>query len=711
MRTPGVSTKKRMVASLIAILVILGGIIIRLGYIQLVQGGDLQAKALDQWTSDLPVTAKRGSILDRNGQSLAQSASTDTVLLRPNQIKDENAEETARVLSDLLEMDYDSVLEKVKDKSKGEIWLKRQVEREVVQEIKSHNLKGVAFSVDSKRYYPMNNLLCQVLGFVSVDGNGLSGIESKLNKYLAGTDGRIVSEVGADRQELPGGTEQYVEPIDGYDVVLSIDYVIQSFAEKYLEEALQATGGKKAMAIVMDPNTGEVLAMANKPDYNLNDPPRNDSELLQSLSRNACVSDVYEPGSTFKIVTTAAGLETGVITKDSTFYCPGYQIVDGQKIKCWRHYNPHGSETLTQGVMNSCNPVFMEIAGRLGKEKFYQYIDAFGFGKKTGIQFDGEEPGILMGIQYVKNVDLARIGFGQTIAVTPIQLTTAVSAAVNGGTLYEPTLVREVRDQDGNTVESFVKSSKGQVISAANSQLLREMLEMTVKEGTGRNAYLPGYRVGGKTGTAQKYEDGKIVSDKTIASFVGFAPADDPKIVVLVVVDEPTIGDDHGSQAAAPYAKGIIQDTLQYMKVQPQYEDGEKELETVEVPDCIDLDLASAAERLQAKGLSYTQDGVGGTVVDMLPKPGSVMEEGSIVLLYMSEKDDDTKLDEPVGSGEEVEVPNLTGKSIADCEKELAGRGLTLDASGDGVAVSQEPNAGESVPVGSKIKVNFGTGQ
>jgi len=680
-------------------------LIIRVGWIQLYRGVWLQEKAVDQWTRDLPVAPKRGMIMDRNGKVLAQSASAETVVLRPSQIED--AGKVADELSQILEMDRQTIYEKATDKTKSEIWLKRQVTKEQANAIRKLNLDGVHFTEDSKRYYPMKNFLTQVIGFTSVDGAGLEGIEKRYDKYLKGIPGKIVAETDSVGRELPYSVSRYIAPQNGHNVVLTIDYVIQSFVEKAMDDAMVKTKAKKVEAVVMDPNTGEVLAIVNKPDYDLNNPPRNDAELLQELSRNSVVSDVYEPGSTFKIITAATGLEEKVVTPESTFFDPGYKMVDNERIKCWKTQG-HGQQTFVEGVQNSCNPIFMEIALRLGKEKFYEYIQAFGFGDYSGIDSYGDEKGIVMTIKYVKNVDLARIGFGQTIAVTPIQLISAVSAVINGGTLMKPHLVKEIRDStDGSIVQEYQPTAVRRVISKETSQTMRDILESVVREGSGANAYIPGYRVGGKTGTAQKYEDGKIVRDKHIASFVGFAPADDPKVVVLVVVDEPDVPVDFGSVVAAPYVKQILEDTLKYLDVQPIFDEEEQEYvrEEVEVPDVTDMDLQEGIKLLKDTDLQYLVDGNGGKIIDQMPKPGAKVAKKSIMLLYVDQKTDEDNQED----GGLVEVPDVSGKSIVEANTIITSYGLQLNISGSGVAVSQDPKPGEKVPPGTVVSVEFFT--
>jgi stage V sporulation protein D (sporulation-specific penicillin-binding protein) len=384
------------------------------------------------------------------------------------------------------------------------------------------------------------------------------------------------------------------------------------------------------------------------------------------------VVDCYEPGSTFKVITLSSALNEGAINTGSSFDCVGFKMVDGEKIKCWRSYRPHGHQTLAQAVQNSCNPAFMTMALALGKDKFYQYIYNYGFGASTGIDFVSDEPGIVMHPKYVRNVDLARIGFGQSIAVTPLQLITGISAAVNGGKLMKPYLVKELKDPDGNVVKEYQPTVVRNVISEETSQTVRGLLEGVVKEGSGRNAAIPGYRIGGKTGTAQKYQNGQVMQGKSIASFIGFAPADNPKFAVLILVDEPDVAIDFGSVVAAPYVKKVLESTLKYMGIPPQYSDAEAAQmdKTVNVPNVVGMDGDAAAAELKNNGLQCIQDGTG-TVNSQLPGPTATVLENTTVLLYMSQKNPD------VGDNA-VEVPDLSGKTVLEANAALKLAGLSL---------------------------------
>jgi stage V sporulation protein D (sporulation-specific penicillin-binding protein) len=451
----------------------------------------------------------------------------------------------------------------------------------------------------------------------------------------------------------------------------------------------------------MDPRTGEILANANIPDYDLNNPPREDVSLLNELSRNKIITDVYEPGSTFKVMTAAAVLDSGLMsTETTTFDCSGSNIVDGQMIKCWRFPRGHGHQTFHEAVQNSCNVAFMKMGLAMGTEKFYDYIYNFGFGQNTGITFPSDQGGIVMAEKYVTSRDLARIAFGQSIAVTPLQLITSVSAVVNGGFLFKPSIVKDIEDNEGNIIKSFEPEVVTQPISAETSAIMRDVLESVVSKGSGKNCYIPGYRVGGKTGTAQKYDKNhQVMTGSHIASFIGFAPADDPQIVVLIIVDEPQVAVDFGSVVAAPYVKDVLLNSLQYFKIEPDLTAAGVP-EQVTVPEVSHLEAAQAADALEDAGLDCLMDGTG-KVISQMPAPGTVVDEGTTVLLYMETKnigEDTTGM---------VVVPDLSGLTIMEAGKMLEVFKLQLGIQGEGVAGYQSPAAGELVPEGTKVLVEF----
>ena len=535
----------------------------------------------------------------------------------------------------------------------------------------------------------------QVLGRTDVDSVGQSGLEQYYEDYLAGEPGKIVSEVDARARTLADGERQYIPATPGNTLRLTIDREIQSFVERALRECIEVNEAASVQAIVMDVNTGAVLAMSMKPDYDPNDPPRDDAQALQSLMRITTISDAYEPGSTFKMLTAAAAIDSGVTTPEDAFYCSGRITVSGDTIRCWG--NPHGAQTMAQALQNSCNPVFVELALRLGTDRMYRYLRAFGLGATTGIDLPGEAAGILIGATSVKDVDLARIGFGQSVAVTPLQMITAACAVVNGGRLMRPYIVQEVLDADGAVVERTQPHVVATPITAETSATMRTLLEAVVAEGGGKNAQVEGYRVGGKTGTAQVYKDGKIARDVHIGSFIGFAPADDPKIAVLVIVNEASVHVDYGGTTAAPFAAQILQETLQYLGVAP-YETQTRA--QVEVPETRGLTVAQAKALLQEAGLEAMVDGAQDVVLSQMPLPGATMQEGSIVMLYVTEG-------EPITAQDLVLVPDVLGQPIVEASRLLRARKLELLIEGSGLATRQTPAAGTYVEPGTQVTVSF----
>lgn len=568
--------RKRLFAAIAAITFLFCLFLGRFFYVQLVWERELIARAVDQWTRELPVSPERGNIFDANGFLLAGNTAAYTLYARANAVQD--AEKTARALSSLLPLSYESLLTKLSDRSSSEIVLLRRAEKETVAAVEGTNLQGVYYARDNRRVYPYGALGCQVLGFSSSDGTGLTGIEKQYDSYLAGTKGEILYETDLVGVEIEGTGASYIPAEDGLDVTLTLDVRIQSLAEEVMARALEEHGAKAARCIVLDPSDFSVLAMVNQPSYDLNDIPRGDAAQLNMLSRNGLISDAYEPGSTFKIVTAAANIEE-YLRGNKSAYSPQIVFsssrtrnVEGSTIRCWSdHKNgKHANLTLAGALNNSCNPCFVDIVLALGKETFYDYLEKFRFGSATGIDFSGEAIGMLLPESTLKNSDLARIGFGQSIAVTPLQLACAAAAAVNGGYYYAPRLVKSISSDDGAVYLEFGKRLLCRTVSKETSEILSSMLEGVVKEGSGKQAYVEGLRVAGKTGTAQKYENGHIAAGKYVSSFVGYFPADDPRYLVLVIVDEPQ-GSYYGSTVAAPCAGEIfrgIAETIHFKGVE-----------------------------------------------------------------------------------------------------------------------------------------------
>ncbi|MBR6221118.1 MAG: PASTA domain-containing protein [Clostridia bacterium] len=678
----------------------LGG---RLFYLQVVIGEALQRRAQAQWTSESAVRPTRGMIRDRNGAVLAQSATAYTASVSPRQVSD--PERFAALLSPVLDMEAKVIRDKASDTSKGGVTLKRQLPRETAQQLKrmkaehavagSDALNGLYLEEESKRYYPMGAFASQLIGLTTIDGVGQAGLEQALDRYLSGKAGRVLSQIDGKGRALGYGQSEYIAAVNGGSVTLTIDASIQSFAEQAAREALEVNRARAVRVLAMDPQTGEILAMVNKPDFDLNDPPRGDVSELTARLRNRAITDAYEPGSTFKIITAASALDAGLVSVNEGFYCSGSVVVDGGRIRCWGR--PHGAETFAQALQNSCNPVFVEMGLRLGAERFYRYLDAFGIGRKTGVDIPGESGGIVISKRAVKRVDLARIGFGQSVAVTPLQLLTAVCAAINGGRLLRPYVVKRIDDAQGNALQLGQAQVVGRPVSEKTSATMCALLEDVVTQGGGKNAYIAGYHVGGKTGTAQVYVDGVVSREKHIGSFVGFAPAGDPRIAVILIVDEADVPVDFGSVTAAPYARQILERSLIYMGVAPDTD--APPAKPVTVPDVTGLDVDAARRALSEAGLDSVLDGTGGLVTGQLPAPGAGMNEGALVMLYV--EDGVAPNDAPVA------VPDVTGLPVTQANRLLRAYGLELKVEGSGLAVSQSPEAGECVNPTSVVRVRF----
>lgn len=678
----------------------------RLFYLQVFAAEDLAEKGKDQQMREVPVEAGRGTIYDRNGDILATSVSVDSIYASPTEINSEEAPAIAATLSEILELDEETVLEKLTSGRAFE-WIKRKVDEETALEVKNAGLTGIGLTTETKRNYPNDLLACHVLGFVGIDNQGLEGLEAVEDETLTGDDGYILAQYDSHGQEIAGSNKTYVEPTTGNSLVLTVDENIQYFCERELDALMSGSVNPKgATAIVMNPHTGEILALAVRPGYD----PNSYSDYEDSLWRNTAVSDFYEPGSAAKIMTISAALEEGVVDEDDTFYDPGYIMVGKVKIRCWSK-TPHGSETFVEVAENSCNPAFVQVGQRIDAKDdrtFYRYLKSFGIGQLTGISLPGESAGSLQNLEdaeEVNAVDVANMYIGQGYGLTAIQLVTAVSAAVNGGTLMEPQLVKTVLDSDGNVEKEIEPQEVRRVISEETSKRVCNILESVVANGTGNKAYIEGYRVGGKTGTAQKFVDGAYSSSKYVASFIGAAPMDDPEIVCLVVIDEPGSYPIYGGTIAAPVCKRIMEDTLVYLGVEPEVvdadEEEEEEEETVEiamVPSVTGLSAEEATALLEETNLKVRVEGSGQKVVSQTPAMLEEVEEGSTVVITLGGNE-----------GTSLILPDFTGKRLLESGLIADALGLVFVYEGSGEAVSQEPAAGTAVQRGDVVTVTFET--
>ena len=720
---PTRAIKKRMKLITLFFLVGVLVLLVRLAWIQFVRGEEYSQMAAEQQTRDSVISAKRGSIYDRNLKILAQSASAERVTLNPQEIaKSKNEEEVVSTLVKILGVDEQNLRKQISRTNRQSVVVAKQVEKSVADQIRSEKLSGVYFEEDSKRYYPYGSLAAQVIGFTGSDNQGLEGLENVLDEQLRGVDGRIVAAKDVANNEMPFKYENYIEPQDGKGVVLTIDETIQRYTEKHLQQAYEENLlGNGGAAIVMDPNTGEVLAMAVVPTYDLNSPRViTDQLLLEQLDalelegeayteaynkavwkmwRNKAVVDSYEPGSTFKTIVASAALEEGVASPQDVFSCSGVRQVANRSIHCWQHAG-HGEETFAQGLMNSCNPFVMELASRMGATTFQKYYKAFGLTEKTGFTIPGESAGTFH--QKLGVVDLATSSFGQTFTITPLQLISAVSAVVNGGNLMKPRIIKAYTDAEGNVIETFDPELVRSVISKETSVLMRGMMERVVAEGTGKGGYVAGFRIGGKTGTSEKLPRG---SGEYIASFVGVAPADNPQLVCLLLLDEPHAGATGGGAIAAPAVGRIFEDVLPYLGYAPQPTEENKDKISVTVPNINGLTVQEALVKLDNMGLKINPKGNGEKITNQIPAAGTKLHKGGVVIAY-------TQKEETQGTAIVPEVIGMNYKN-AKATIENAGLVMELDAANSGtipddyIAVSQSPKAKSEVAAGTKIYVKF----
>ena len=713
----------------------------RLYQLQIVRHDELESRAIAQQVRETTVSAPRGTIYDCKGEVLAMSAGVDTIYLSPAEIKQygEDAEAIAEGLSGILGLDYETVYAKTQNSGSWYEVVARKVEEDVATQVREFKeeggYNGIKLEADTKRYYPNGSLAAHVIGFVGTDNTGLGGIEAKYDKALSGTNGFIMrSTTAAGTDLLYTSWEDYFDAVPGSDVELTIDATIQYYVEKHLAQAVEDYDIQNgAAAICIDVDTGAILSMASLGNFDLNNYQAISDEAMAEIDasaqseaeraeliaaaqqlqwRNKAISDTYEPGSTFKIITLAMALEEGVVDMNSTFYCGGSVSVQGRNtpVKCWKS-GGHGSQTLTQAVQHSCNVAFVNIGRLIGEERFYDYAEAFGFFERTGdssvqltgrtgIDIGGESGSIWWSEDVFCNPEnlsqLAAASFGQTFNITPLQLVTAVSACVNGGYLMQPHLVNSVTGPDGSVTE-YEPVEIRQVISEETSAKVREILEQVVGdsvEGTGRNAYVAGYRIGGKTGTSTKTTQEIAGTKEYIVSFIGVAPADDPQIALLVLLDNPSSESGiyvSGGQMAAPVVGKMMADILPYLGVEPEYSDSELQTMDRAVPDVTGLSLAEAQSKLSEAGLGFRVIGSGGSVTSQLPAANSVIASGSEVLLYADAA--------PTGGGS---VPNLTGMTYSEAIRALAGMGMFVGSDSSVTDADSQIVSGQDVRAGTQ---------
>ena len=627
---------KRIKIVLLIVLFIFAIIIAKVFYIEVIDYKKLNSLASGLWSRNLPIEADRGNIYTVDGEAIASNLTTTSLVFIPNQIK--NKDLVAEKISEILDVPKSKIEEHLYKKSMMERVHPegRRLSYEIADKIENLHFDGVYLLKESKRYYPHNEMLSHVLGYVGIDNQGLSGLELEYDGILTGEYGSIQYFSDAKGNNLERNSV-YVEPEDGLDIYLTVDYGIQSSIERELDNVVLRYNPDGAWAIAMDPNTGEILGMSSRPNFNPNSYKDYDTE---TINRNMAIWASYEPGSTFKILTLSAAVNEGKVDllKD-TFYDGGSVNVDGARIKCWKH-GGHGSQTFLEVVQNSCNPGFVELGNRLGKETLFDYINKFGYGKKTGIDLNGEATGILFSLDKVGPVELATTAFGQGVSVTALQQVVAVSAAINGGTLYKPYIVKRVAYHDNGQIIKEVKPTivRDNIVTEDTSEKVRMTLESVVSLGTGRNAYIDGYRVGGKTGTAQKVNNGIYMQGNYIVSFIGFLPANDPKIVVYLAIDNPKGVTQYGGTVSAPIVKNIMEDAITSLNIEKQDGGTEKKYQWYDkkyynVPNVVGKSKKEATSMLKSFSVEYS--GSGDVVVNQSPDSDSRIAEGEKVRLYL----------------------------------------------------------------------------
>nr|WP_259679108.1 stage V sporulation protein D [Clostridium chauvoei] len=711
--------RKRMSLALTALTCLFALLMIRLSYIMIVKRGDYAARAEEQWTSEVKIDARRGRILDRNGVELAVSANVYRVDFDLNSIRaylrkeEKTNDDIAPLISKALEMDNAKVLDALNTKlpsgaDAGSATLVRRIEKEQADKVKDLGIHGVIVSPDTKRYYPNGNFLAHVLGSTNVDGQGLTGAELQYNEYLSGVPGLRISELDKYNDELPYTISKFTPPIDGKDVTLTIDENLQAFAEKTAEKGYIDNKAKQVSIMIMDPNTGEILAMANKPDFNPNEPydgvekfeGETYGDRLQKMWRNHLVNDTFEPGSIFKVVTMIANMEEGLVKESDTFVCNGGLQIGPHRIKCWKT-SGHGVETLPEILQNSCNVGFMEIGKRIGAEKLNEYIRKLGFGKVSGVDLPGEARGIVKNTEDITEADLATISFGQTNTLNAVQYMTAFNSIANGGKLIQPHVMKEISHVDENGVrvidETFTPETKT-VLSEGNTATLRDYLERTVTQGGTSKSYVEGYHIGGKTGTAQKINPngGGYEAGKYISSLAAFAPVDKPKIAVFISIDEPSAGAYYAGQVVAPLANILFTDIFNYMEAEFSKDNIDSIVKDVIIPEIRNLNVDEAKKILKENKLEYNIEGNGTIITDIKPYPGYTVKEGTKINLYTATTGNYNK---------NVVMPDLRGYSLESATKVLNDLGISFTTEGEGVVMKQSIPKGELINKGTEVKL------
>lgn len=707
-----VVVRKRMTIVLLGLFLLLFVLVFRLFYLMIIKGGFLSYKAKEQWTSEVKLSAKRGRILDRNGNEFAVSANVYRVDLDLNGLRQYSntkgitLEEISDKLSVALSMEKDKILGIItktlpSGEPMGSANLVRRIEKAEADKVTALGIKSIMVSPDTKRYYPNNNLLSHVLGTTNVDGEGLTGVELTYNKYLAGVPGMRITELDRNSGELPNIISEYTDPIQGKDVYLTIDEKIQYFADKAAEQAMKDNKAKAVTIVVTNPKTGELYALVNKPDFNPNNPREGaeNSDELQRMWRNRAVNDTYEPGSIFKVITAIAAMEEGLVGENDTFNCGGSIQIGNRTIHCWKRTG-HGPQNFADIIKNSCNMGFVELGRRLKAETLNKYIDKFGLGKVTGIDLPGEAKGIVKKTDKISEIDLATIAFGQTNTVNPVQFLAAFNAIANNGVWIRPHVMKEIKGA-GEEVIKYDDYDSKRIVSEENTKTLRTYLERVVTEGSGKGTFIDGYHIAGKTGTAQKVnpQNGTYEAGKYVASFVGMAPADDPKLSIFIAIDEPSDGAYYAGVIATPVAKQLFNDIFNYLEFKGDASEeniAKSLLKDVIVPEVRGMNKTQATKTLKDAKLEVEIQGNGSVINDMNPKPGYTVKEGTKIILYT---------DGSANYNKEVMVPNLGGMSKEKATELLNSLGLKASFEGEGITSQQSIEPKTIVNKGTIINI------
>lgn len=727
-----IAGQKRLVVFLSVSFILLLLLVLRIMFLQFVQGASLKEIATKNQLSSKTINPNRGTLYDSTGKSLAISARVDTVSVNPSALEysdgtEVNKEILAHAFSDIFKLDYSETLEKLNTKTSSFV-IAEKVENDKITSLQNwmenNNVtSGISIKEDTKRYYPYNNLASNLIGFTGTDNSGLSGLESTLDNILAGVPGKVLTATDSVNGEIPNGEQTYVEVENGSDVTLTLDVNVQSIAEKYLAQAVTDNKADGGNVIIMNPTNGDVLAMATYPDYNLNEPfTINNSKLkkkwdklssedknnaLFNMWKNTAVQTTYEPGSTFKIITAAAGLEEGLITPDkhSDFYCSGSENVSGVKMRCWKYYEPHGSESLREALENSCNPAFIQLGKKIGAKKLYKYYKGFGLFDTTNPYFYGESNSVFFDENTINEFNVATMSFGQRFTITPIQLITAISAVANEGVLMQPRIVKSIKNTNTGAITTIEPNPVRQVISKETSEKLMDMLESVVNDGTGKYAKISGYSVGGKTGTSEPLSGNE--DEGYVASFIAMSPTVNTQVVVLVTIYDPKGYSHQGSQVAGPVIKQILSEVLPYLGVASNNNSNTitttTTTKTAILPDVTNKKISEAKSILKSAGfnvkISGDEDENSTLVIDQVPKPGVTLLEDSSVYLYTSKNN----------SRSNAKVPNLKGMSSAQVINSIKASNLNVILDGSGTVVSQNIAAGKKVEEGTVITVTMQT--